>query len=204
MSIDDFGNCWHMASSEPYFYDQSYANAKTHPVGEQGMHVVDREFWVREPRATPIPVDEQERCVLAQEMGSGELRFAQIMWVSIFYLIAWLKRSWIIVNFGTCLEFFTPCFTSSLAYSYSSSIHSLWERKLVRDFTGSERSVSTMRSGFLCLLRYVRGEPIQKNGRSPCVAKFNEYVILKTWPHPFLKLPLICAYRRRLKERYCA
>ena len=47
-------------------------------------------------------------------------------------------------------------------------------------------------------------EPIQKNGRSPCVAEFNEYVILKMWPHPFLKLPLICAYRRRLKERYCA
>ena len=39
ISIDDFGNCCHMASSEPYFYDQSYANGKT--------------------QKTPIPVDEQ-------------------------------------------------------------------------------------------------------------------------------------------------
>ena len=39
-----------------------------------------------------------------------------------------------------------------------------------------------------------------KNGRSPCVAKFNEYVILKTWPHPFLKL-VYCIYRRGEAER---
>ena len=28
ISVDDFGDCCHMASSEPYFYDQSYANGK--------------------------------------------------------------------------------------------------------------------------------------------------------------------------------
>jgi hypothetical protein len=26
ISLDDFGDCCHTASSEPYFYDQSYAN----------------------------------------------------------------------------------------------------------------------------------------------------------------------------------
>ena len=52
-----------MASSEPYFYDQSYANGKTLktpiPVDEQGMHVIEREIWVREPRATPIPTSNE-------------------------------------------------------------------------------------------------------------------------------------------------
>ena len=67
------GGCCHTASSEPYFYDQSYANSKTQKVtisiDDQGKHVVEREIWVREPRNTPIPVDEQGRCVLAQDMG---------------------------------------------------------------------------------------------------------------------------------------
>ena len=73
ISVDNFGDCFHTASSEPYFYDQSYANGQTRKatisVDEQGMHVVEREVWVREPRNTPIPVDKQGRCVLAQEMG---------------------------------------------------------------------------------------------------------------------------------------
>ena len=73
ISIDDFGGCCHTASSEPYFYDQSYVNGKTQKatiyIDDQGKHVVEREIWVREPRNTPIPVDEQGRCVLAQEMG---------------------------------------------------------------------------------------------------------------------------------------
>ena len=76
ISVDDFGDCFHTASSEPYFYDQSYANGQTCKatisVDEQGMHVVEREVWVREPRNTPIPVDEQVRCVLAQEMGQRD------------------------------------------------------------------------------------------------------------------------------------
>ena len=67
ISIDDFGNCFHTASSETYFYDQSYANDQTCKatisIDEQGMHVVEREIWVREPRNTLIPVDEQGRCV---------------------------------------------------------------------------------------------------------------------------------------------
>ena len=79
ISVDDFGDCFHTASSassEPYFYDQSYANGQTRKatisIDEQGMHVVQRVVWVREPRNTPIPVDEQGRCVLAQEMGQRD------------------------------------------------------------------------------------------------------------------------------------
>ena len=76
ISVDDFGDCFHTASSEPYFYDQSYSNGQTRKaivsVDEQGTHVVEREVWVREPRNTPIPVDEQGRCVLAQEMGQRD------------------------------------------------------------------------------------------------------------------------------------
>ena len=76
ISVDHFGDCFHTASSEPYFYDQSYGNGQTHKatvsVDEQGMHVVEREVWVREPQNTPIHVDEQGRCVLAQEMGQRD------------------------------------------------------------------------------------------------------------------------------------
>ena len=76
ISVDDFGDCFHTASSELYFYDQSYANGQTRKatisVDEQGMRVVEREVWVWEPRNTPIPVDEQGRCVLAQEMGQRD------------------------------------------------------------------------------------------------------------------------------------
>ena len=65
IAVDDFGDCFHTASSEPYFYDQNYANGQTHKatisVDGQEMHVVEHE----EPRTTPIPVDEQGRCVLA-------------------------------------------------------------------------------------------------------------------------------------------
>ena len=72
MTLESF----HTASSEPYFYDQSYANAQTRKatisVDEQETHVVEREVWVQEPRNTPIPVDEQGRCVLAQEMGQRD------------------------------------------------------------------------------------------------------------------------------------
>ena len=66
ISVDDFGDCFHTASSEPYFYDQSYANGQTRKatisVDEEGMHVIEREVWVQEPRNTPIPVHEQGRC----------------------------------------------------------------------------------------------------------------------------------------------
>ena len=71
LSVDDFGDCFHTASLEPYFYDQSYANGQTRKatisVDEQGMHV-----GIREPRKIPIPVDEQGRCVLTQEMGQRD------------------------------------------------------------------------------------------------------------------------------------
>ena len=71
------------------------------------------------------------------------------------------------VNLGIFLGFFLPC-SNSLAYSNSSSIHSLWERKPVRDSPRSERSVSIMRSGFSlpASVRY------RKNGRDR-VAKVN-------------------------------
>ena len=45
------------------------SSVKVNSIDDQGKHVVEREIWVREPRNTPIPVDEQGRCVLAQEMG---------------------------------------------------------------------------------------------------------------------------------------
>ena len=76
ISVDDFGEGFHTASSEPYFYDQSYAIGKTEktliPLDEQGVCVAEREVWVREPRKTPIPVDEQGRCAVAQEMGEQD------------------------------------------------------------------------------------------------------------------------------------
>ena len=48
ISGDDFGEHYHTASSEPYFYDQSYA-------------LVKRDF--------PIPIDSNGRCVIAEEVG---------------------------------------------------------------------------------------------------------------------------------------
>ena len=76
ISVDDFGERFHTASSEQYFYDQSYAIGKTEktliPLDEQGVHVAEREVWVREPRKTPIPVDEQGRCAVAQQMGERD------------------------------------------------------------------------------------------------------------------------------------
>ena len=39
---------------------------------EQGVRFAEREVWVREPRKTPIPVDEQGRCAVAQEMGKQD------------------------------------------------------------------------------------------------------------------------------------
>ena len=80
------------------------------------------------------------------------------------------------------LGFFRP-FTSSLAYSYSSPIHSVWERKPVHDFTGSEWFLAIMCSGFLCLLPYAQGyynSLFGENGRSPCMAMVHENVMLKT------------------------
>ena len=46
-SFDDFGDCYHTASSEPYFYDESYALCKPQKA---------------------IVVDECGRCVIAQEI----------------------------------------------------------------------------------------------------------------------------------------
>ena len=69
ISVDYFGDCFHTALSEPYFYDQSHANGQTHQatisVDEQGMHAVEREVWILDPQNTPIPVDDQGRCLLA-------------------------------------------------------------------------------------------------------------------------------------------
>ena len=47
-SADDFGDCYHTASSEPYFYDQSYTCEKHN---------------------SPIVIDASGRCVIAQELG---------------------------------------------------------------------------------------------------------------------------------------
>ena len=50
ISGDDFGERYPTASSEPYFYDQSYT-------------LVKRDF--------PIPIDSNGRCVIAEEVGDG-------------------------------------------------------------------------------------------------------------------------------------
>ena len=50
-SIDNFGDCCHTVSSEPYFYDESYAICK--------------------PQKS-IPVDECGRCAVAQEIDKRD------------------------------------------------------------------------------------------------------------------------------------
>ena len=50
-SADDFGDCYHTASSEPYFYDQSYTCEKHN---------------------SPIVIDASGRCVIAQEIGERD------------------------------------------------------------------------------------------------------------------------------------
>ena len=54
MSSDNLlGECYHTASSEPYFYDQSYT-------------LVNHDF--------PIPIDDSRRCVIAEEVGERNSR----------------------------------------------------------------------------------------------------------------------------------
>ena len=48
ISVNNFGDSYHTASSEPYYYDESYVCA---------------------PRNSPIPVDDMGRCIVAQEIG---------------------------------------------------------------------------------------------------------------------------------------
>ena len=48
LSEDDFGEQYHTLSSEPYFYDESYAQTK---------------------RKTATPIDDNGRCVVAEEVG---------------------------------------------------------------------------------------------------------------------------------------
>ena len=48
ISIEDFGKSRHTASSEPFFYDQSYAMVR---------------------HTSPIAVDSHGRCVIAEEEG---------------------------------------------------------------------------------------------------------------------------------------
>ena len=50
-SADDFGDCYHTASSEPYFYDQSYTCQRHNSL---------------------IVIDASGRCVIAQEIGERD------------------------------------------------------------------------------------------------------------------------------------
>ena len=50
---DDFGDCYHTSSSEPYFYDQSYTCEKHN---------------------SPIVIDASGRCVIAQELGERDAK----------------------------------------------------------------------------------------------------------------------------------
>ena len=52
-SADDFGDCYHTASSEPYFYDQSYTCEKHN---------------------SPIVIDATGRCVIAQKLGERDAK----------------------------------------------------------------------------------------------------------------------------------
>ena len=53
MSEDDFGESRHTASSEPFFYDQSYCPVK---------------------HTSPIVVDNLGRCVIAEEEGERDVK----------------------------------------------------------------------------------------------------------------------------------
>ena len=57
-SADDFGDCYHMASSEPYFYDQSYTCEKHN---------------------SPIVIDASGRCVIAQELGERDAKSERLL-----------------------------------------------------------------------------------------------------------------------------
>ena len=52
-SADDFGDCYHTAWSEPYFYDQSY---------------------MCEKHNSQIVIDASGRCVIAQELGERDAK----------------------------------------------------------------------------------------------------------------------------------
>ena len=56
ISGDDFRECWHTASSEPYFYDQSYT-------------LVKHDF--------PIPIDSNGRCIIAEDIGDSHKKTDQ-------------------------------------------------------------------------------------------------------------------------------
>ena len=117
-------------------------------------------------------------------------------YVSDIFSMAQQKRWWFMVNLGIFFGFFLPCFPNLLAYSYSSSIHSLWERKLVRDSPRSERSISIIRSGFLCLplplfipvfnsLSLLSGTPPERHFRvhSTCISIFVHTICLSFWAY---------------------
>jgi hypothetical protein len=72
---------------------------------------------------------------------------------------------------------------------------SMGEKTSVRLTPGSKRFASVMRSGVFLpptVRAGVHIRAIAKNGRSPSVAKVNENVMLRTWPHPILAMALKC------------
>ena len=71
MSGDHFGNCRHTASSEPFFYDQSYTIVK-----HTSAIVVDdsdQSYAIVEHKSV-IVVDDSGRCVTAEEEGERDAK----------------------------------------------------------------------------------------------------------------------------------
>ena len=64
MSGDDFGESRHTASSEVFFYNQSYTTVKHTPAIVDS----DQSYAIVEHRSV-IVVDDSGRCVIAEEEG---------------------------------------------------------------------------------------------------------------------------------------
>ena len=71
MSGDDFGESRHTASSEPFFYDQSYTIVKHTPAIV--VDDIDQSYAIVEHRSV-IVVDDSGRCVIAEEEGERDAK----------------------------------------------------------------------------------------------------------------------------------
>ena len=71
MSCDDFGESRHTASSEPFFYDQSYTIVKHTPAIV--VDDSDQSYAIVEHKSV-IVVDDSGRCVIAEEEGERDAK----------------------------------------------------------------------------------------------------------------------------------
>ena len=71
MSCDDFGESHHTASSEPFFYNQSYTIVKHTPAIV--VDDSDQSYAIVEHKSV-IVVDDSGRCVIAEEEGERDAK----------------------------------------------------------------------------------------------------------------------------------